>query len=97
MRKPQRDHRLVAEPARVLGRDDLRRDLLDHAELLQPGRAGQRQEKLPHAAARERLEQHVGIELTWEPGGADDVLGIRRRVRHGADCIAMDVPCEKLR
>ena len=66
VRQPQRDHRLVAEAARVLGRDDVGRHLLDHAQLLQPGRAGQRQVELPHPAARERLEQHVGIELARE-------------------------------
>ena len=39
VRQPQRDHRLVAEAARVFGGDDLGRHLLDHAQLLEAGRA----------------------------------------------------------
>ncbi len=73
VRQPHRDHRLVAEALHVVGRHEVRQDLLDDAELFHARRTRQRQIELAHTAARERLQQHVG----GEPAGK--VV----RLRHG--------------
>jgi len=97
VRQPQRHHRLVAEPARVLGRDDLGRHLLDDAQLLEAGRAGQRQIELPHPAARQGPQQHVGIEPPRKRARAHLELRIPRRVRHGRAFYATRKRRDKLR
>ena len=70
VREAQRDQRLVAEPARVLRGGQVGDDLLDHAELLEAGGPGQREVKLPHPAAGERLQEHVVVKASRKPAQA---------------------------
>ena len=90
VREAHRDQRLVVESSRVLRGPEVGDDLLDHAELFEAGRPGQRKVKLPHPPAGERLQEHVVVKPSRKPAlsrhGGDFTLrrvGMRRDIFEG--------------
>src|SRR5690606_22330518 len=64
-----RDLRLVDEPRdELLVGGEVRQHLLDHRELLEPGKPVLGEKDLAHTAARQALHEQVAPEYLWQVG-----------------------------
>ena len=94
MRQPHHHLGLVAEARSVLGRHEVGQHRLDDAELLQPAAARRPPDRAPHPPARERLQQHIGVETARERHHQSLTGGIaipRVAVSLGTDAYRHDV------